>query len=284
MACTLRWRQGKLWVSKMGSDCDIALPALASEEWLEACLTRSQVQAVCIELGLNSAAIRLWARACGAAQKPLFLRLPSLPELPKKQYPLAWRIKRLLDFATAALLLAVLSPLMLILSVLVTTEDGGPVFYSQWRVGERGRLFRIYKFRSMVPHAESLHTQVMGNQTGLHKLENDPRITTVGYWIRKFSLDELPQLVNVLRGDMSLVGPRPWAIYDAVRVAPELHQRLQALPGMTGAWQVYHRSNELNLNTVNKYDLQYLTTWSLLEDFKLLALTLPKAIRGVGAC
>lgn len=283
LACSLRWRQGKLWVSAMLSDRDTALPALASEEWFKACLMRSQAQAVCIDPSLGSAAITLWAKACQAAQKPLFLRLPTLQSLPQKQHWLTWQLKRLADIAIATVLLVVLSPLMVLLAILIGVEDSGPIFYSQWRVGARGKLFRIYKFRSMVVDAESLHSQVMGNQAGLHKLENDPRVTAIGGWMRKFSLDELPQLINVLRGEMSLVGPRPWAIYDAVRIPSELRQRLNAMPGITGAWQVHHRSNELDLKTVNQHDLEYLNTWSILKDLGLLLLTLPKVILGTGA-
>jgi lipopolysaccharide/colanic/teichoic acid biosynthesis glycosyltransferase len=96
-------------------------------------------------------------------------------------------------------------------------------------------------------------------------------------------LDELPQLINVLRGEMSLVGPRPWALYDAIRIKPELHQRLNALPGMTGAWQIEARSEQLDLDAVTEQDLQYLKNWSLWQDLKILLLTVPSVLKGHGA-
>jgi lipopolysaccharide/colanic/teichoic acid biosynthesis glycosyltransferase len=172
---------------------------------------------------------------------------------------------------------------MAVIALLVKTSSPGPIFFSQWRVGERGKLFRIIKFRTMVVNAEQLHHQVMGHQTGLHKLKNDPRVTPVGRWLRKLSLDELPQLWNVLRGEMSLVGPRPWALYDAVRIGVAQRQRLNALPGITGAWQVNGRSHLLDLHLVNSCDLHYLRTWSLWQDLKFLMLTIPKVLTGFGA-
>jgi len=151
-------------------------------------------------------------------------------------------------------------------------------------VGERGRLFRIIKFRSMVTNADQLHAQVMSGQTGLHKCEDDPRVTTVGRWMRKYSLDELPQLFNVLRGEMSLVGPRPWALYDALRINGNAKRRLNSLPGVTGAWQVSARSTMLNIDAVTECDLQYLRNWSLWSDLKILLMTVPKVLSGFGAC
>lgn len=172
---------------------------------------------------------------------------------------------------------------MLGLMLLMQVYSPGPIFFQQWRVGERGKLFRVLKFRTMMVDAEKLHHQVMGNQKGLHKREDDPRVTPLGRWLRKYSLDELPQLINVLRGEMSLVGPRPWALYDAVRISPEGQKRLRALPGITGVWQVEARSNLLELEAVNRCDLEYLRTWSLWGDLKILLLTLPKVLSGFGA-
>ena len=121
------------------------------------------------------------------------------------------------------------------------------------------------------------------NQKGLHKLEQDPRITCLGKWLRKYSLDELPQLFNVLRGEMSLVGPRPWALYDALRLEEKGKKRLNALPGITGAWQVTARSKLLDLDAVTNCDLEYLYDWSLVKDLKILMLTVPKVVNGSDA-
>lgn len=172
---------------------------------------------------------------------------------------------------------------MLLVALSIKFNSSGPIFYCQWRVGTRGQLFKIYKFRTMTVDAELKHHEVMKAQEGLHKVENDPRVTFVGKWLRKYSLDELPQLINVLKGEMSLVGPRPWALYDALRLGKLGQQRLNALPGITGAWQVESRSNQLDLNDVTKCDLEYLYSWSLIQDLKILLLTVPKVISGFGA-
>lgn len=285
LSCSLRWRQGKLWVgtSVNVSRGEVPLPAFASEQWFQACLARSQAKAVCIDPNLGQATISIWAKACQKAGKPLYLRIPSTDSLPQKRHRLTWWLKRSCDFSAALLLVVVLTPIMLLMAGLIKLQDGGPIFYAQWRVGERGKLFRLLKFRSMVEDAEALHHRVMSNQQGLHKLKDDPRVTPIGKWIRKFSLDEIPQLFNVLRGEMSLVGPRPWAVYDALRIAPELRCRLNALPGITGQWQVESRSNELNINVVNHQDLTYLQQWNLLKDLKFLLLTPSKVITGNNA-
>ncbi len=283
-SCYLQWRRDRLWVrAAIPNKTEIALPAFAREDWFQACLMRSSVKAVYIDPALGSSAIAFWARACAAAQKPLYVRIPSSASLPHKRYPLVWAIKQGGDRLGALLLLLVLSPLLLSIAALIKLQDGGPVFFRQWRVGQRGKLFRIIKFRSMVINAEKIHSQVMQNQAGLHKLENDPRITPLGKWLRKLSLDELPQLINVACGEMSMVGPRPWALYDAVRIRPELRQRLNALPGMTGAWQVQARSAQLDLDAVTIQDLQYLKSWSLWQDVKILLLTVPRVLKGHGA-
>jgi lipopolysaccharide/colanic/teichoic acid biosynthesis glycosyltransferase len=146
-----------------------------------------------------------------------------------------WQVKRCLDWLAALTLLVIFSPLMLAIALLIKIFAPGSIFFAQWRVGERGKLFKIYKFRTMQVDAEAQHHELMGEQTGLHKLLLDPRITQLGKWLRKYSLDELPQLFNVIRGDMSLVGPRPWALYDALRLEQSDIKRLNALPGITGA-------------------------------------------------
>lgn len=279
---TLKWKARRLWVSCKLNET-VRVPALKSKQWLQDCLNRSFIQAVYIDLSAGEAELKQWAESCHQANLQAFVRLPTLSKLPQKQWPLKWVLKRSSDWLVAALLLLLLSPLMLILGFLVRFTSSGPIFYRQWRVGHRGKLFQIIKFRTMTAEAEKLHQQVMAHQTGLHKCKHDPRITPVGRWMRKFSLDELPQLLNVLRGEMSLVGPRPWALYDAVRIQPEFQSRLNAVPGITGAWQVESRSDELDLNRVNSRDLVYLQQWRLLDDLDILLLTIPKVMFGSGA-
>jgi len=281
--CTLKWRQGKLLVRYSQAIKKSYLPALEDQRWLINCLKNSDAQMISIDPILGEQSLKFWANACDQADKPVFLRLPKTSELPQQHSPIAWWSKRLLDWVFAALLLLILSPIMLVLAVFIRFDSPGPIFFQQWRVGERGKLFKIFKFRTMVIGAEKLHHHVMTNQKGLHKCQDDPRITPLGGWMRKYSLDELPQLFNVLRGDMSLVGPRPWALYDAVRISPQGQQRLNSLPGITGAWQVEKRSTLLELDAVNNIDLEYLRTWSLARDLKLLLLTIPKVLLGFGA-
>lgn len=281
---TLKWRQGRLFVRLTQQDKRVYLPATDNNQWLAECLSYSPVELVRVDLALGEAGLMLWANASEKANKRVFLRIPSECGLLKIQRLLSWRIKRIIDWIAAALLLLLISPLMLVIAVLMQVYMPGPMFFQQWRVGQRGKLFRIIKFRTMVVNAEKLHHQVMADQTGLHKREDDPRITPLGRWMRKYSVDELPQLFNVLRGEMSLVGPRPWALYDALRLSPELQKRLNALPGITGAWQVSARSNLLDINAVTECDLEYLYNWSLWRDLKILLLTVPKVILGVGAC
>jgi lipopolysaccharide/colanic/teichoic acid biosynthesis glycosyltransferase len=259
------------------------LSALKNQEALVRCLNYSPVRLVRIDPALGEARLRRWADACEQSGKHIFLSIPSNAELPRKRRPLTWYVKRILDWGVAALLLVILSPVILALASLVRIDSPGPIFFRQWRVGKRGRLFRIIKFRTMGVDAEQLHHQVMGDLPGLHKREDDPRVTPLGRWMRKYSLDELPQLINVVRGEMSLVGPRPWALYDAVRLSPEGQRRLNARPGITGLWQVQARANLLDIEAVNRWDLEYLSTWTLWHDLKLLVTTVPKVLSGSGA-
>lgn len=285
-ACpVLVWRQNRLLIT-VAEKVDAAgqfIPALQNQQWFEDCLKNSPVSSVRLDMALGEAALKDWANACNLTGKRAYVHLPTATYLPRLRAPMAWRVKRVADWLAATLITAVLSPVLLVLAAVVYLESPGPVFFRQWRVGHRGQLFQIIKFRTMRSDAEKLHHQVMGNQVGLHKLENDPRVTRSGRWLRRYSLDELPQLLNVLRGEMSLVGPRPLALYDAVRISAVTQKRLNALPGMTGFWQVAMRSNERNLEMVSRVDIDYLQRWSLWEDLRILLMTLPKVIRGFGA-
>jgi lipopolysaccharide/colanic/teichoic acid biosynthesis glycosyltransferase len=281
-ACRLKWRKKILWVTKVTENLDL-IPALKRQQWLQDCLNNSWVKAVCLDSSLGEKGIGIWADTCRQAKKKVFLRITSSHQILDRYTQVCWRIKRVFDWIAAAILLLLLSPVMLAIALLVKFSSPGTIFFRQWRVGKRGKLFQIYKFRTMTIDAETKHHEVMGDLNGLHKLENDPRITSLGKWLRKYSLDELPQLFNVLRGEMSLVGPRPWALYDALRLGTAGQERLNALPGITGAWQVESRSKLLDLNAVTKCDLEYLHDWSLVRDLKILLLTVPKVLSGFGA-
>jgi exopolysaccharide biosynthesis polyprenyl glycosylphosphotransferase len=194
-------------------------------------------------------------------------------------------VKRALDVVISAMALVLFSPVMLLIALLIKYDSPGPVLFRQERVGRGGRLFTLYKFRSMRQGADEEKRALLDrNQaTGpLFKLRDDPRLTRVGRWLRRLSLDELPQLCNVLRGEISLVGPRP-PIPSEVEQYQDWHRRrLDVPPGMTGLWQVSGRS-ELTFDEMVMLDLFYAENWSLLLDFKILLRTIPTVILGTGA-
>jgi lipopolysaccharide/colanic/teichoic acid biosynthesis glycosyltransferase len=207
---------------------------------------------------------------------------------------LTWRLsrnagavaKRLLDILMACGILIPALPVMLLAALLIKLTDHGPVLFWQTRVGKWGRVFSFPKFRSMVVNAEALQQQIMSaNQHGdgvTFKIRRDPRITWIGRILRKTSIDELPQLWCVLRGDMSLVGPRPALENEVARYTLDDRRRLDAIPGLTCTWQVSGRS-EIPFPQQVKLDTDYIEKQSLREDFKLLLRTIPAVITGRGA-
>ena len=194
------------------------------------------------------------------------------------QFGLSWSstlVKRTTDVVGATLGLVLLSPLLVTIAVAVRVSSHGPVLFRQTRVGKRGREFRILKFRTMVAQAEEQKSSLreLNESEGLFKIEEDPRLTRVGRILRTFSLDELPQLVNVLRGEMSLVGPRPLVCDEDCRVFGWQRRRLEITPGMTGMWQVFG-SSRIPLQEMVKIDYLYAANWSLWTDVKILLHTL----------
>lgn len=194
--------------------------------------------------------------------------------------------KRLLDIAGSLVLLMVLAPLFLVVALLIKLTSPGPVFFAQTRVGLNKREFTMFKFRTMVPNAETIQEKLahLNEMTGpVFKIKNDPRITPIGRVLRKTSLDELPQLFNVLRGDMSLVGPRAVPVRDYNLFSEDWHRRRFSVPpGITCLWQVYGR-NAIPFEEWMMLDLQYIDRWSLWLDLKILMLTIPAVFRGSGA-
>lgn len=195
-------------------------------------------------------------------------------------------MKRLIDVLGALTLLALLAPVMLVIAISIPLTSPGPVIYAQRRIGRGGHPFTMYKFRSMDRDAhESRHLHAHRNRHTngpVFKVPDDPRITRVGRVIRRLSLDELPQLVNVLRGDMSLVGPRPALPEEFALCGEDIRQRTLVAPGLTCIWQVSGRSDVDFLRWVDM-DLEYIRTWTLRLDLRLLLLTIPAVFRGRGA-
>lgn len=194
--------------------------------------------------------------------------------------------KRLLDFGLAAILFVLVSPFWLIAVIWIRLDSPGPAIFKQERIGRLGRPFTIYKFRTMVRNAEELTKQRLKEVEDIENFvfqeENDPRITDSGRFLRKTSLDELPQLINILGGSMSLVGPRPEVPEIVRRYTPEQRERLNVLPGVTGLAQVNGRS-ELPLGETMRYDLEYVRNWSVWLDIKILYQTIFVVFSGKGA-
>ncbi len=194
-------------------------------------------------------------------------------------------IKRIMDLVGSAVALVLLSPILLFTALAIKLEDGGPVLFVQKRCGLYGRSFPMYKFRSMVIDAEARKAELerLNEMSGpVFKMARDPRITRVGAFIRKTSIDELPQFWNVLRGEMSLVGPRPPIPSEVARYERWQMRRLSMKPGITCIWQVSGR-NHVDFDTWMKLDLQYIDNWSLFLDVKLLVKTVPAVLLGSGA-
>lgn len=196
-------------------------------------------------------------------------------------------LKRGLDIFGAIGALCAFSPIFLLTMILIKIEDGGPVFFCQKRVGAGGRLFGMWKFRSMVINADQIKDILLAeNQHGssgvTFKMKNDPRVTKVGKWIRKLSIDEFPQFYNVLRGDMSLVGPRPPLPREVAEYKASHLRRLRVKPGITCLWQIGGRS-EIDFDGQVRLDLEYIRSSSVLFDITILLKTLPAVIFGKGA-
>ncbi|HLL04136.1 MAG TPA: exopolysaccharide biosynthesis polyisoprenyl-phosphate hexose-1-phosphate transferase EpsZ [Myxococcaceae bacterium] len=194
-------------------------------------------------------------------------------------------IKRLFDISSSAAALVALAPLLLTVAALIKLTSRGPIFFKQKRVGLHGKTFEMLKFRSMVINAEELKAKLeaLNEQTGpVFKMKNDPRITGIGRFIRKYSIDELPQLLNVLRGEMSVVGPRPPLPKEVEKYAAWQRRRLSVRPGLTCIWQVSGR-NQISFEEWMYLDMQYIDNWTLLTDLSLILKTVPVVVTGRGA-
>jgi lipopolysaccharide/colanic/teichoic acid biosynthesis glycosyltransferase len=194
-------------------------------------------------------------------------------------------LKRCFDIILSVILIFILSPIFLLTALLIKLEDRGPVIYCQQRVGIKGKRFTIYKFRSMITNAERVRDELNDlneTQSIIFKIRKDPRLTRTGRIIRKFSIDELPQLFNILKGDMSIVGPRPPLPSEVSKYRLRDLKRLDVTPGLTCFWQVSGRSN-INFDGQVDLDLQYIESQSIWTDIKLLFKTIPAVLTGRGA-
>lgn len=194
-------------------------------------------------------------------------------------------LKRLGDVVLSLTGLLLLSPLLLAVAAVIKLEDGESVFYIQERNGINGKVFRMYKFRSMCMNAEAIHKELLSQNEldgPAFKMKNDPRITKVGKFIRRTSIDELPQLINIIKGDMSIVGPRPLPTYETEQCSPYQKQRMLVKPGLTCYWQCCGRS-DVSFDEWIEMDLRYIREASIRTDFKLIVKTFGAVIRSEGA-
>jgi exopolysaccharide biosynthesis polyprenyl glycosylphosphotransferase len=192
--------------------------------------------------------------------------------------------KRVIDVAISAAGLILLMPLMAVIALLIRVTSAGPIIFRQQRCGLNGRRFTFYKFRSMCANAEELKHGLrhLNRRATAFKIRDDPRLTSIGRYLRKFSIDEWPQLWNVLRGDMSLVGPRPAVPEEVENYQQWQRRRLRMRPGLTCLWALAGR-DAIDFETWMKMDMQYIDNWSLALDWKILALTIPRVLTGHGA-
>lgn len=206
------------------------------------------------------------------AESVLQLRLAFLKRSTQWIYQFQQGVKRTIDLIGAGIGLLLISPLLILIAVLIKQDSSGPILYKSKRIGRNFKPFYMYKFRTMGVNAdaerEALRKQTR-QENGLFKLENDPRVTPIGKVLRALSLDELPQLLNVLRGEMSLVGPRPLPPDESELFEEPYTLRFHVTPGMTGAWQVNGRSN-LKFDQLCRLEMKYVIAWSLLSDLKIL--------------
>jgi exopolysaccharide biosynthesis polyprenyl glycosylphosphotransferase len=193
--------------------------------------------------------------------------------------------KRSFDLVGSSLLILLFSPLLLLAALRIRMYDGGPMLYRQIRIGRDGEAFRCLKFRSMIVDADSRISELqagLGADALLFKMKDDPRITPPGRWLRRYSIDELPQLFNVFRGDMSLVGPRPQVAAEVAMYDDAMRRRLHVRPGMTGLWQVSGR-NDLTVEEAMRLDLYYVDNWSIAQDLSILVRTFGAVVSAKGA-
>jgi exopolysaccharide biosynthesis polyprenyl glycosylphosphotransferase len=222
--------------------------------------------------------------------KPTFDEFFGRPVLVFRSAPEAsWQgvAKQMIDILGALFLLLITLPLLVAVTIIIRVTSPGPILFRQERAGLNGRPFTMFKFRTMVTNAEQLQQELaaLNEMSGpVFKVTKDPRITPIGRWLRKFSVDEFPQLFNVLRGEMSLVGPRPLPVYEVARFDDVAHRRrLSVRPGLTCLWQVSGRNKVSDFRDWVRLDLEYIDNWSLWLDIKILCRTIPVVLLGTGA-
>jgi exopolysaccharide biosynthesis polyprenyl glycosylphosphotransferase len=228
--------------------------------------------------------IRIFQPTVSQARSVQINGVPAIKYSSVPEQSVAVRLKGILDRIGSFFGILLISPILAVVSLLIKLDSKGPVLFKQTRTGKNGRVFELWKFRTMIVEAENQKKELekFNEMSGpVFKIANDPRVTGIGRILRKYSIDELPQLFNVLRGDMSLVGPRPPLPSESAQFEPWQYRKLSVKPGLTCLWQTNGRNN-IDFDEWMKLDLKYIDNWSLWEDAKIIARTIPTVLKGTG--
>lgn len=273
--CEIKLQQGQLLVKLSRSNDRNSLLSSRNRQFLTEWLQYCPARLVRIDPALGATAIQLWAEVCRQTEKAIYLRLPPEHKLPKRQNRASWWVKRLVDRIVAILLLLTFSPVWLGLALLIYFDSPEPIFSYQWCVGERGKLFQMIKFRTTSLKLKMQHHPATGDRQNPDEHDN-LHVTSLGCWMRRYSLDKLPQLLNALRGEMSLIGPSAYALNDVIIIPLDRRRQLNALPGIVGTHLDLPSSKRLDIEVVNHYESMYLSNWSLLKDLKIIWIAFSK--------
>lgn len=269
----------------------IAMPVHSCSEAIQKIIDTAHEQGILVRFPLSQlfnglSSNKIWRVSQEAWLSPSGIPIVDIVVYSGHRLGGRYLLKRLFDFTAATACVILISPILLLAALLTAISSGLPVLFVQDRYGYNGRVFKLYKFRTMVKNADAMQAilRAQNERDGAaFKMKNDPRVTKVGKWLRKTSIDELPQLFNVIKGEMSLVGPRPLPLSDYERITNISHlRRRSVLPGITGPWQISGRDN-ISFDEWMKMDLDYIDNWRLSTDLKIIFSTIPVVLFGKGA-
>lgn len=271
--CSLQWKCGILWVGRAKNHNNLA--ALQNVQWLKKCLKNSSANLVCVDLSLGEAEIEFWADSCKQVKKKIFVRLASGSRRSEKQPLLSWIIKSIFDKVIAVLLLCLFSPVFLVLIILLHLKSENSIFSRDWKIGKGGRLFQALKFQlpegiKIQGHSEIEHHEMLTTQ------KNSIKSASLNRWMQKYSLDKLPQLINVLWGEMSIVGPRALTLHDGIKINSEYRYYLHSLPGILNPCSAKNNQSPTDIKQSIYLEYKYLEKWNLMKDIKILLKTFLK--------
>jgi lipopolysaccharide/colanic/teichoic acid biosynthesis glycosyltransferase len=268
--CALRWKCGILWVKRAKNHNSLA--ALQNLQWLRKCLKNSSANLVCIDLDLGEPEIKIWADSCRQVKKKIFVRLDPGSRRSKIQPTLSWIVKCTSDRIIAVLLLLFLSPIFLVLIVWLYLKSQSSIFTRDWKIGKGGKLFQALRFQLSEDIQIQGHSET-GDRRVLNIQKSSIRIELLDRWMQKYGLDKLPQLINVLWGEMSIVGPRALTLYDAIQINSKHRYYLHCLPGILNPYPVGTNQSLPDLKQSIYLEYKYLEKWNLMKDIKILSRT-----------